>query len=296
MKGLIIEVLLPVYGLMAIGFFLGWLKRELDTKDVSELVLTVFAPALVLHFFRRSDFSVDSLVRVFAVSLGIVVVCYVLVFLFEIFFLRRRSRAFEISSVFMNSGYLGLPLIYLLFGDRAMVYAIAFSVSMTMLHFTMGLVLLQKGSIFSGIAKVLRMPVVWAIPLGLLFRKVFLPPGVEKMLALTGNATLPVMLVAIGISLSRITASHLVLGLWATLLRFGGGFVGSLVVCGIAGCPHDLRNVLAVQAALPSAVMNYVLCEQMGEEPEIAASIIFVSTAAFPLFLIFLKLFSPAVS
>ena len=292
---LFLNVLVPLYLLIALGYLLGRLYPELETRSVSVFVLNLLAPALVLHSFRTSDITLGSALKVFAVASVVVSGCYLLCFAVEFLLLNGRIKAFEISSVFMNSGYLGLPLIFLMFGDRAFPVAIAFSISMTLLHFTMGIFLLQGSGLFRGVLEVARQPLVWAMVLGYAVKYLYLPSGIEKMLKLTGEATLPVMLIAIGVSLSRISLSKIRLSLLGVLLRFAGGALFSYLGCNLLRCDGLLYPVLFVQSSLPSAVMNYVLCDGFGEDAELAASIIFFSTLLFPLYLPILKLFLPSV-
>ena len=285
MGELLLNVILPLYLLIGVGFFLRKLKPELKTDTISFIVLYLFAPALIFSSFRSLEISLSSLSSILITALGVFIGVYLLALLFEKFFLREKNEAFEISAVVMNAGYLGIPLIYLMFGETALPFAVTYMVVMAVYHFTLGIIILER-SLKEGLVSAFKIPLIYALLLSLFLKSVPIPSGIEKMIKLSGDATLPLMLVSIGISLSRITPSSLKVSFLGTLLRFFGGSFFAFIFATLLNCPPLLKKVLIVQSSLPSAILNYVLCERFRRSPETAASIIFVSTLIFPVYLL----------
>jgi len=162
---------------------------------------------------------------------------------------------------------------------------------MAVLHFTLGIVVLQRENLKEGLLSVLKIPLIYAVVFAFFTKGISIPEGIEKILKLTGDATLPLMLVSIGISLSRIKPSEIELSVLGTAVRFVGGTLTAFLFASVLNCPPLLKKILVVQSSLPSAILNYVLCERFNRSPEIAASIIFVSTLLFPVYLLILKIF-----
>jgi len=287
---LLVNVILPLYLLIGAGYLFGRVKPELETGTISFIVLYLFAPALIFSSFRKVNLTPESFFQIAFTALSVFAFSYLLSLAAEKLFLRERNPAFELSSTVMNAGYLGIPLIYLMFGERALAYAITFMVVMAVYHFTLGILILKGREIKEGIKAALKIPLIYAAVLAFLLKGIEIPPGVEKILKLTGDSTMPLMLVSIGISLSRITVEELRESLIATAVRFFGGATGALISVSLINYPPLLKKVLVVQSSLPSAVLNYVLCEEFRASPKLAASVIFVSTLLFPLFLPFLKI------
>jgi hypothetical protein len=77
----------------------------------------------------------------------------------------------------------------------------------------------------------------------------------------------------------------------ATAVRFFGGTIAALLTVSIIPCPTTAKKVIIVQSSLPSAILNYVLCEKFKKSPQTAATIVFISTLLFPLYLLFIKNF-----
>ncbi len=289
MGDLFLNVIFPLYLLIGIGFLVGKLKPDFRTTDISFLVLYVFAPALILCSFRTVSVSRELVGCITLVAVFVFVGTLLLAFAAEKLFLGKRNAAFEISSTVMNAGYLGIPLIYLMFGEKALPIAVTYMVVMALLHFTAGVALLGDG-LADGVKSALKLPLIYAVFFSFVFRDFPLPDGFEKVLKLTGDATMPLMLVALGVNLSRIPTSYLGISVIASAVRFLGGTLSALLAVFLMPIPSELKAPLIVQSSLPSAVLNFVLCEKFGKSPGLAASIIFISTLLFPIYLPFLSL------
>ncbi|WP_457755165.1 AEC family transporter [Thermovibrio ammonificans] len=289
MTQLLLNVILPLYLLVGLGFLIGKAKPQLETKTISFLVLYLFAPALIFSSFREVSISLKSFTCIFLTALGVFVLVLAASAAVEKVLLGKRNPAFELSATVMNAGYLGIPLIYLMFGEPALPIAVNYMVVMAVLHFTLGIAVLNSDNLREGLKAALKIPLVYAAVLSFLLKGVYLPPGIEKTLKLTGNATMPLMLVSIGISLSRISVEEFKEAVAATAVRFVGGAASAAAVVSLLKCPPQMAKALIVQSALPSAILNYVLCEQFNRSPRLAASVIFVSTVTFPFFLLILQ-------
>ncbi|WP_456456020.1 AEC family transporter [Thermovibrio sp.] len=286
MGELFVNVILPLYLLIGIGYLFGKLKKDLDTSSISFLVLYFFAPVLVFSSFKEVELPLKYSIFVALGSLWV----FVFTYLFSRFVARGKGPAFYLSATVMNAGYLGIPLIYLLFGEKALPYAVSYMVFMAVYHFTLGIVILNPGKLKEGVVSAFKIPLIYSAVLAFLFKGVNLPSGIEEILKLTGNSTMPLMLVSIGVSLSKVSFSEVKDALLGTALRFLGGTLGALLIVKLLPVPSLLGKVLVVQSSLPSAVLNFVLCQRFNRSPEVAASIIFLSTLAFPLYFPLLKL------
>ncbi len=291
MENLIINVLFPLYLLIFIGYLIGRIKPDARTNTISTIVIYVFAPALIFHSFRKISLNAQNLTCMFTSALSVFVLVFLISVLAEKLFLKMKNEAFELSTTVMNAGYLGIPLIYLMFGEKGLPYALSFMVAMAVYHFSLGIAILQKENFKSTVISAVKIPLLPALIFSLLLKNVFLPPGILKMIEMSGNASLPLMLVSIGISLSKIVPKELKIGVIATVVRFFGGTIAALLTVSIIPCPTTAKKVIIVQSSLPSAILNYVLCEKFKKSPQTAATIIFISTLLFPLYLLLIKNF-----
>ncbi len=284
MVNLLANVIVPLYLLIGIGFLIGKVKSDVETESISFLVLSVFAPALILSSFRKINISSFELSCIVISAIFVVLSVWLSIFLYERVRLKQRLPSLEISSTIMNSGYLGIPLVYLLFGEKGLPYGVSFMVVMTVIHFTYGIFILQK-NLKEGLIETLKLPVIYAIVAAFLLKEVKLPRGFERMIELTGDATMPLMLVSIGISLSRIKVATLKFGFISSAFRLIGGFVFSLFIVSFLSCNEMVSKVVVVQSSLPPAILNFVLCSRFKVNPEIASSSIFIGTLISPIWI-----------
>ncbi|WP_457569903.1 AEC family transporter [Desulfurobacterium sp.] len=292
----LINVILPIYILIALGFLSGKLKKDIETDTITFIVLYFFAPTLILSSFKNINLSIENVKFIVingALTIGIV---WIAAGIISKKLYGKRIPALEISSAVMNIGYLGLPLIYVLFGEKALGYAITYMVFVTIIHFTVAIVALNPESFKKGLSETFKIPLIYAVIAAFLLKKFHFPEGIEKMLKLTGDSTMPLMLIAIGIKLSRIKPDKLSPAITGTILRLVLGTFISFAVVKTIQAPLLLKQTVFIQSTLPSAILNFVLCDRFNQNPEISASIIFLSTLISPLWLIFvIKVLLPAI-
>ena len=86
------------------------------------------------------------------------------------------------------------------------------------------------------------------------------------------------MLVSLGYRLHGIrslTWGHSFAG---ALIRVVGGFASAYLTVALLGIHGINRQVILLYGSLPSAVINFMLTEKYSRDPELAASIILLST------------------
>ena len=87
------------------------------------------------------------------------------------------------------------------------------------------------------------------------------------------------MLIALGVSLSRLKVADVKRALVLSVLRLGGGFAIGVALATAFDLEGAVRGVLILQCAMPAAVLNYILAARYGREEEAIAGVIVASTA-----------------
>jgi predicted permease len=102
---------------------------------------------------------------------------------------------------------------------------------------------------------------------------------VMRVTKLLGDAAIPLMLIVLGIQISRTSLQRqggIMLGVSLTRL-VGGAVVGSLFAL-LLGLQGVTRRVAVVEAAMPTAVMTSVLATEFEGDSQLVSSIILLST------------------
>jgi predicted permease len=266
---------ISVFFLVSIGFFFARWKK-ISLASVTEVIVYLGTPSLVFTslagkpLFAGDLAILSSGLFIIFVLVGVWIVLYFRVFYFS-------SRGFALPALFMNAGNMGIPLALFAFGEPGMQRATLLFVMITFLQYSLGIYILHGRRNWT---ETFRLPLIYATVTGLLFNlyHVRIPDVLFQPLSLLGQATIPLMLVSLGYRLHSVRQLKLGHALGGAVLRIAGGFAAAYVAVELTGAAGVNRQVLLLYGCLPAAVINFVLTEKYGQDPELAASIVVLST------------------
>lgn len=282
----LMHVVVPVFAVAGVGWvFAGF--RRVDLAGLTDVILYAAAPALVFTSLASRPLSPGSLYAVGGGAVFQSLVCGLTAW-FVLRGLGLPGRGLTLTAMFPNTGNLGLPLALFAFGPEGLAAAAIVFSAITLVHYSVGLALVS-GSPHPGAA--LRMPILHGAVLGVGagLAGVVPPAPLMRSLELLGQATVPLMLLSLGIRLRSVRLRRPAIALLAVALRFLPGLAAALLWVHLLGMTGVERGVVVVTGVLPSAVMNFVLAERYGQQGEEVASAILLGTllsvAAIPLVL-----------
>jgi predicted permease len=266
---------IPVFFLIAVGFvFAHW--KKINLGSLTEVIVYLGTPSLVFTSLASKPLLVADLAVLFA---GIVAIFAGVGLLIRLYFLlfHFSSRGFALPALFMNAGNMGLPLALFAFGQPGMQRATLLFVIITSFQYSLGIYILSGRGNW---AEIFRLPLVYATIAGLSFNlaQIKIPDLLFQPLALLGQATIPLMLVSLGYRLRDFQSLRWGHAAGGASLRIFGGFSAALGAVYLVGADGVNRQVLLLYGSLPAAAMNFVLTEKYGQDPELAASIVVIST------------------
>ena len=278
MFALAVDILSPLVLLIVGGFFMAsFLALSEDT--LVRVVADFFMPLLIFHALYLSTVEVDAILSLGA---SVVIVLVLLLGLSAVYAWVSGvdRRGFSLPVLFMNSGFLGIPLMQLWGGDSAMSLIIIYDQVSTIFLFTLGIFMAAGGLSGRSLRGVATSPMLWALVAGFLFRFLGVPlPGpLVDSLGFAGGAAPPVAAFALGASLAHQRVRIDVHILVAVLTRFFAGFAAALVAVWILGLEGETRTVVIVASSLPAAVMSYVLPVRFGTDASRARTVVVLST------------------
>ena len=277
------QVMLPIALVAAAGFALARVLR-LDARPLSQSTLYFFSPVLVFVSAYEAKLSAEyASIALFALIIiaatGAITWATVKVGRFD----RVTGAGFSLGTMLVNSGNYGLPLILFAYGQAGLAYAtFYFSVTMLLLQ-TIAVFIAARGRAHTGEAliSVLKMPILYAVIAGGACNQlgVAIPAPLWKAMSVASGAAIPVMLVVLGIELSRVTIGKnlRLIGL-ATFIRLIVTPVIAFplaVLLNLNGVP---RAVCIVQASMPTAVFASIVAVEFDVKPGLVTGIISVST------------------
>jgi hypothetical protein len=272
----ILEVIGPVFFIVAVGFFYGR-RAKPDLTWFNRITLDVLAPALVYSALAGREFRLqDQAVLLFGGALLILasgVVAWAVAR-----GSRTQARTLVPVVMFNNCGNMGLPLALLAFGPQNFGAAVAlFSVS-NLIHFSLGA---RITSAHACTRDLLLSPLMVATALGFASAAsgVRPPEVLVTGLRILGEAMLPLMLFALGVRLTALRRQDVPRGLLGAFARPAIGLALALPLAWWLGLHGASKGQLVLFGALPPAVMQFMLAERYRQEPEKVAAMILLGNA-----------------
>lgn len=179
--------------------------------------------------------------------------------------------------LFANTGNMGLPLVLFAFGDAGFNVGILYMVSVTIVHYTLGIMIL---SFDESPFEVFKLPLIYSAGLGILLSVSgwTMPTVVDRAIHLLGDASIPTMIFALGYKLSEVAISDVKRSFAFGGLRIGLGFVLGVATVKILHLNGVASSVVILDSAMPPAIFNFVLAERYKQDSQVVASIIMAGT------------------
>lgn len=271
-------IILPLFFAIGAGYTISRMFK-IDENTLTRILTDFFMPALVFYSLYTSDIVLNTAARI----IGAEAFAILLLLLASIIFCRIVKfpvKNFVPSVCFMNSGFIGIPLMALWGGAFAVNIDVIIDQTQTVILFTVGILIVTGKINLSGLREIIKNPLIWAIVAGFSFRylKVEIPEYIINIFSFSGNGASALAAFTVGASI-RIDNfkfnKYLAAGL---ILRFAGGFLSGLAAAKLFRLTGDSKIIIIVATSLPSAVFTYVLPLRYGEDTSFPGSMVIIST------------------
>lgn len=283
---LVIEILLPLFLLVAMGWLLSglsWFSARLS-EGASELTANILLPSLLFYGTYQHGLPDD-------VPLSLLAAFYIpMLMLFTVMLWWRRQQAnrsaFALAGIYSNNVFLGLPIISHVVGDSGLSYAymiIAFHSSLAFSLYYFSSSRQNQVSRWHAIIKTFKNPIVMSLVLGMLlnFSGLQLPaPGIS-VLNILSEAALPCALFVLGASLSRFRLVDYRQGVAIAAIKLIGlPLLILLMARGVIGLSEPAILVLIILSACPVGISAHPVVVGDGRDGSVVSSAIVLSSIA----------------
>ncbi|AOZ00437.1 transporter [Cupriavidus sp. USMAHM13] len=279
----IVSIITPVILIILIGWLYGRRVRP-DMTGINRAMLDVIAPLLVVSAFVSKDFVLADQYALLACAVAVVLGSGLLAW-GAARVMGVDARTFVPPMMFNNSGNMGLPLSVFAFGEAGLAPAVALFAASNLMHFTLGMKIVNR---HASLAQIARNPMVLATVAGVglsLARPWFALPGpVYQSIKLLGDSTVPLMLFALGVRMKDVNLRNWGMGAVGAVLCPLTGLACALVLARLVPLTELQRGLLFVFAALPPAVLNFLVADHFRQEPDQVASIVLLGNIGAVLF------------
>lgn len=268
-------------GLRSLGVF----KKEFATA-LTRFVFLVTFPCLIFRSLHGSQITRELWV-IPPLAYLIISLCFIGSFYLSKRFLALPAQtavSFAMGGALGNTAFIGYPFVVALLGEKALPPAIFFDQMGNFLAtYTVGvafcLYIRTNQFSFSNWKEILKLPPFIAFLVALFTNQLPLPLFLEETINRLADATVPLTMVAIGISLSASHLSaHLKPLLTATVIKLLIlPFTFWLVVQFVPLAPL-YQKVIVLQGATPTLMTSYTLASIYQMDTDFSSSVIFVTT------------------
>ena len=296
-----------ILAMLALGMAFARLKvlPANAAETLNLVVLYVCLPAAILIYVPRLHVDA-SLAGVIATPWLLAVATVALVMLAtRLFRFRREETAVLLLCVALgNTSFIGYPMVRALLGEHALPYAVVYDQFGTfVLLSTFGLYVLAK---YGGDApptarqilmRIVKFPPVWALIAGLVVMPEQPPAWIASALQKLADALLPLVMLAVGLSiqlkLPRDEVKPLATGLLLKLLVMPALALPLALLFGMRG---EMLQVNVLESAMPTMITAAAMTVSHGLAPRLAAALvgysIVLSMAMLPLWAFALQRFA----
>jgi hypothetical protein len=267
----LLEIIIPVLLIVAVGY--GYARhRRPDMVLFNRIALDVCTPLLTYSALASSQFDIAQHVPLLTGGTLIILGAGLLAWPLAIM-ARQSPRTVVPVVMFNNCGNMGIPLALLAFGPQQMGAAVAlFSIS-NLIHFSIGARITSAGA---RTRDLLLSPMMLAAVLGFAsaLTDVRPPQMLLTGMRMLGDASLPMMLFALGARLCSVDMRTLGSGVLGALARPLIGMALAWPLANWLGLEGTARAQLLLFAALPPAVLQFMLAERFEQEPAKVAAMV----------------------
>ena len=252
------EVLFPVFFIVGIGYYLGKNNPKIDTSFITNFAANIGTPGMIIYALTSTGISFDIFKNYFGYYL-IAIIAFIIIGIIFLFFLKTKDIIRELPPFIMpNTGNMGLPICLFAYGSKGLGVAAAISALIILCHFTLGIFLADRKF---NINIILKNPPFYAIIVSVFFLyfKINVPTFVENTTFLLMYATIFLILMSLGIALTRLKVFSFKKTFISSIGRVILGPIVGLLLIKYFNLEGFAAGALLIQCSMPSAVLTYLV-------------------------------------
>lgn len=270
------------------------------SRGLSAILVNIALPALVIGSFMV-EFSyelLNNMIRIFTIS----ILFHLVIILLSKIILKKYSmdkqKILGFMFIFSNSGAMGMPLVYGLYGKIGVLYLSIFLIPYQILFWTYGEGLFSNEKENINIRKYLNNPNIIAVIIGL-FIFIFsikIPFIAKEALGDIGSITMPLSMMIIGEKIASLKFKEIILDkdvYFCSLIRLIIAPILMFIIASFFNGIPLIKNICIAAEVIPTATVSILFCEKYNGNTTLASKCILtthiLSIVTIPVMLMFLR-------
>ena len=281
----LIDVLFPVFLVIAIGYWFGKKDPKFDTKFITTFAGNFGLPAIIFYSLTTTNITIELFLR-FSYYITLYVLIFSIIGLIILKILNKDIYRLLPPLILPNTGNMGMPLCLFAYGKIGLAIATSITAMILVFHFSLNILLSSKKFSLKPLIKCIP---VYALLISLIFvyYEIPAPKFLENATFLIGYSTIFLVLMSLGVALSKLKVFAVKETLIYSFIRVIIGPIIGLLFVKFFNLSGVEAGVMFIQASMPSAVLTFLISEIYAPK-KISNSI--ASTVALSTFMSFFTL------
>lgn len=287
----IIESVFSLFIIILVGVYGS--KKKIITAEINKgltdiLIKTALPFMIVSSFIFTYDNTIKSnVIKAFYYSFIAYIVMAVISYLFLIPIKDDKKTILHFANVFVNTGYVGFPILNSIYGLEGVIYGSIFNMFFVIFIWTYGIMLFEGNfnnkELTTEVKKILFNPSIIAVFIGIIIMvfDIQLQGAILSSIKSIGNMTGPLSMLIIGVILSNVKIKNHLQD-WTIYY----GIIIKLIIIPIIIYlisillidSSKVINTVIIMTAMPASAMTSILAESYDKEKEYAAVIVSLTT------------------
>jgi predicted permease len=284
----ILNVVLPTFLTILIGYAFGKTVR-IDMTGLIDVVFYIGLPAIAFVSILSQQIVLLDAIKVWASALTVTFGCLAIGWLlFKL--MKEKHSGLYLPISLPNTVNIPFPIITLAYGSAGLFAATLYYIPNVIMLYSLGIFIAAGRSRSENLKAMLKVPTLYAAILALLLNlcHINVPSLIIRPLDFISGMVIPAVVLTLGYNLSKVKITSLPTTFLASLVRVGGGLALGFLLASLFQLTGVYRSVVILMSAMPAAVNTYMIAAKYKNEPELVASVVFVTTVASVILIPFL--------
>jgi len=280
---------ISIYIFIIIGFISKKIFPEINEKSFVILSVYFLQPFLTLWGLTLKPLNINSLI---APSLYLSIIFISLIFTYLLArFLEHKDRSIAtITALIGNTGNLGIPLSYALWGSDGAFYATILNLTNMFFIYIFGIFFYAGKFNIENAKKIFKIPIIYVGFLAIIINSLHIDlSSISQMLHMGAYSSMVIQLIIFGIYTANIKIQKIPIKL-SIIITFEKFILIPIVgyfLLRFLGIDDIMAKVILLEISVPIAVNNVNLAALFDNQPEVVAWLIILTSILFiPYFVI----------
>ena len=279
-----------IYFFIVIGFVAKKIFRELNEKSFVIISVYFLQPFLTLWGLTLKPLNIDSFL---APTYYLEIIFISLIFtIFLSQFLDKKDRSIAtITALIGNTGNLGIPLSYALWGSDGAFYATILNLTNMFFIYIFGIFFYAGKFNIENAKKIFKIPIIYVGILAIIINSLHINlTPISQMLKMGAYSSMVIQLIIFGIYTANIQIKKIPIKL-STIIIFEKFILIPIIgyfLLKFLGVDEKIAKVILLEVSVPIAVNNVNLAALFDNQPEVVAWLIILSSILFIPYFVFI--------